>query len=93
MVVIVLHCLRVVARLHSLRVFVVFLVQWLVFQVVRECCYRRQSSLCKIVSVRHEAVRENSLGKRVFVVRIHVLCGVHEIVFSALAKQRDELFH
>ena len=50
--------------------------------------YRRQLRLFKLVSARHEAVRENSLGKRVFVVRIHVLCGVDEIVFRSCEVER-----
>jgi len=91
-VVIVLHCVHAVARPHSLRSFVVFLVQWFVLQVVMEGFCGRQLRLFKLVSARHKAVKENSFGKRVFVIRIHVLCGVDEIAFSTLAQQGDQLF-
>jgi len=85
-VVIVLHCVHAVARPHSLRAFVVFLVQQFVLQVVVEGFCGRQLRLFILVSARHKAVRRNSFGKRAFVVRIHVPGSMHKVVFSALAK-------
>ena len=92
MVVIVFHGLHAVPHPHSLRAFVVFLVQRFVLQVVVEGFYRRQLRLFELVSPRHKRVWKYSFGERVFVVRIHVLGSVHKVMFSTLAQQGDELF-